>query len=166
MAGFGDEWRLHHQGGPAGYEAREYLATPSSEDEVHEGQVFAWNPSITGTKMEDSVLVGADENVVLTAIDGWPTIPVEIGRIYKRPQFWKCKSAPSRSVRTPRAGNCDPHGMQTERDTLLCRTSIGSHTACPTRWFEIAWHTSPLAFKISCRDSTYFLSRPAFTTSK
>jgi Xaa-Pro aminopeptidase len=86
LGGFGDEWRLHHQGGPAGYEAREYLGAPGSQDEVHVGQVYAWNPSITGTKMEDSVLVGADENVVLTAIDGWPTIPVEIGgRIHERP---------------------------------------------------------------------------------
>jgi len=86
MGGFGEEWRLHHQGGPAGYEAREYLAAPGSADEVHEGQIFAWNPSITGTKMEDSVLVGAEENVVLTAIDGWPTLPVQIGgRVYERP---------------------------------------------------------------------------------
>jgi antitoxin VapB len=86
LGGFADEWRLHHQGGPAGYEAREYLGAPGSQDEVHENQVFAWNPSITGTKMEDSVLVGADENVVLTAIEGWPTVPVEIGgRVYERP---------------------------------------------------------------------------------
>ena len=86
LGGFADEWRLHHQGGPAGYEAREYLATPGSQDEVHENQVFAWNPSITGTKMEDSVLVGADENVVLTAISDWPVVPVEIGgHVYERP---------------------------------------------------------------------------------
>jgi antitoxin VapB len=86
LGGFGDEWRLHHQGGPVGYEAREYLGVPGSEDEVHEGQVFAWNPSITGTKMEDSVLVGSDENVVLTAIPEWPTIPVAIGgKVYERP---------------------------------------------------------------------------------
>ncbi len=84
--GFDDEWRLHHQGGPAGYEAREYLGVPGSEDEVREGQVYAWNPSITGTKMEDSVLVAADSNVVLTAIPGWPTISVDIGgQIYERP---------------------------------------------------------------------------------
>lgn len=86
LGGFSEEWRLHHQGGPAGYEAREYLATPGSEDEVHENQVFAWNPSITGTKMEDSVLVGAEDNIVLTTISDWPTIPVEIGgRVYERP---------------------------------------------------------------------------------
>jgi antitoxin VapB len=86
LGGFADEWRLHHQGGPVGYEAREYLGAPGSEDEVREGQVYAWNPSITGTKMEDTVLVGAESNVVLTAIQGWPTIPVEIGgQIYERP---------------------------------------------------------------------------------
>jgi antitoxin VapB len=86
LGGFADEWRLHHQGGPVGYEAREYLGTPGSEDEVREGQVYAWNPSITGTKMEDTVLVGAEGNVVLTAIPGWPTIPVEIGgQVYERP---------------------------------------------------------------------------------
>jgi Xaa-Pro aminopeptidase len=86
LGGFGDEWRLHHQGGPAGYEAREYLGVPGSEDEVCENQVYAWNPSITGTKMEDSVLVAADDNVVLTAIPGWPTLPVAIGgKVYERP---------------------------------------------------------------------------------
>jgi antitoxin VapB len=86
LGGFGDEWRLHHQGGPVGYEAREYLGVPGSEDEVREGQVYAWNPSITGAKMEDTVLVGGESNVVLTAIPGWPTIPVEIGgQVYERP---------------------------------------------------------------------------------
>lgn len=84
--GYADEWRLHHQGGPAGYEAREYLAVPGSQDEVREGQAYAWNPSITGTKMEDTFLVGPESNTVVTAIPGWPTIPVEIGgRIYERP---------------------------------------------------------------------------------
>ena len=33
-AGYPDEWKLHHQGGPAGYEAREYIATPGSKDVV------------------------------------------------------------------------------------------------------------------------------------
>lgn len=86
MGGFADEWRLHHQGGATGYEAREYLGVPGSQDEVHVNQVYAWNPSITGTKMEDTVLVGAEDNAVLTAIPGWPAIPVQIGgRIYDRP---------------------------------------------------------------------------------
>jgi antitoxin VapB len=86
LAGFDDEWTLHHQGGPAGYEPREYLGVPGSQDEVREGQAYAWNPSITGTKIEDTILVGPTENEVLTAIAGWPTVPVELGgRVYKRP---------------------------------------------------------------------------------
>jgi Xaa-Pro aminopeptidase len=85
-AGFAGEWRLHHQGGPAGYEPREYLATPSSADVVSVGQVYAWNPSITGTKSEDTILVGEEGNEILTSIDGWPTLRVTVDDVaYTRP---------------------------------------------------------------------------------
>jgi Xaa-Pro aminopeptidase len=85
-AGFADEWHLHHQGGPAGYEPREIIATPSSPELVSVGQVYAWNPSITGTKSEDSVLVGEDENQILTEMEGWPVLKVAVaGREFKRP---------------------------------------------------------------------------------
>ncbi len=85
-AGFSDEWHLHHQGGPAGYEPREYVATPRSTDVVSVGQVYAWNPSITGTKSEDSILVGEAGNEVLTAIENWPTLPVTVsGQTLARP---------------------------------------------------------------------------------
>lgn len=77
-SGYPDEWRLHHQGGPAGYEPREYLALPGSSELVYEGQVYAWNPSITGVKSEDSIQVGNQGNEIITVIPDWPTIPVEI----------------------------------------------------------------------------------------
>jgi len=77
--GFGDEWQLHHQGGATGYQAREYLGTLSSAEVVHEGQAFAWNPSITGFKCEDTILVGATANEVLTETPGWPMVLVEAG---------------------------------------------------------------------------------------
>jgi Xaa-Pro aminopeptidase len=85
--GFTDEWQLHHQGGPAAYEPREYIATLDSTEKVALGQACAWNPSITGTKSEDTILVGAAENEVLTAIDGWPLLPVMLwdGRTLARP---------------------------------------------------------------------------------
>jgi antitoxin VapB len=84
--GFRDEWKNHHQGGPAGYEPREFIVTPDMKDRVEIGQVYAWNPSITGTKSEDTLLVGEDENEILTEIDGWPTYSVEVNsRIYHRP---------------------------------------------------------------------------------
>ncbi|MFW5943149.1 MAG: M24 family metallopeptidase [Chloroflexota bacterium] len=77
--GYRDEWQKHHQGGPAGYEPREYLVTADSEEQIIAGQVYAWNPSITGTKSEDTILVGNEGNEVLTAIDGWPTLEVDAG---------------------------------------------------------------------------------------
>jgi len=72
--GFPEEWRHHHQGGLAGYEPREQLATSQSVEPVTLGQAFAWNPSITGTKCEDTILVAPSGNDVLTAIEGWPMI--------------------------------------------------------------------------------------------
>jgi Xaa-Pro aminopeptidase len=80
-AGFPDEWRKHHQGGACGYEPREYLAVPGSPDRVAAGQVYAWNPSITGYKSEDTMLVSENQNEVLTAIPGWPEAILDgIGR--------------------------------------------------------------------------------------
>jgi len=76
--GYPDEWHKHHQGGPAGYEPREYVVTPETPDTVAAGQVYAWNPSITGTKSEDTILVGAEGNEVLTAIEGWPQVQVAV----------------------------------------------------------------------------------------
>ena len=76
--GFADEWRLHHQGGPAGFEPREYVATPGSTDVVSVGQVYAWNPSITGAKSEDTILVGQDGNEILTTILDWPMLSVAL----------------------------------------------------------------------------------------
>lgn len=76
--GFADEWRRHHQGGPAGYEPREYLVTPGSTDLVSVGQVYAWNPSITGAKSEDTVLVGEEDNEILTTIPNWPMLSVTV----------------------------------------------------------------------------------------
>jgi Xaa-Pro aminopeptidase len=83
---FPDEWHLHHQGGPAGYEPREYVATSDSADVVLVGQAYAWNPSITGSKSEDTILVGDEDNEVLTSIDGWPTLTVTVdGQEHTRP---------------------------------------------------------------------------------
>ena len=84
--GFPDEWQHHHQGGPAGYEPREYLATPQSPDVVSVGQVYAWNPSIAGTKSEDTILVGEAGNEVLTWTEGWPALALAVdGETIVRP---------------------------------------------------------------------------------
>ena len=72
--GFGDEWRLHHQGGPTGYREREYVAMPGERRTVRPNQPFAWNPSVTGVKSEDTILAGADGPEVVSMTEGWPTV--------------------------------------------------------------------------------------------
>lgn len=84
--GYPDEWKLHHQGGPAGYAPREFTVTPDSAQQVAENQVYAWNPSIAGVKSEDTILIGAKTNQVLTAIAGWPALAIEVaGQTIHRP---------------------------------------------------------------------------------
>lgn len=84
--GFPDEWKLHHQGGSAGYAPREVTATPASTDPILLGQAFAWNPSITGTKSEDTILVGEGSNEIITEIADWPSIDIRVGeQVIKRP---------------------------------------------------------------------------------
>jgi len=78
-AGFPEEWQRHHQGGAAGYEPREVVATPQSPEVVSRGQVYAWNPSVAGCKSEDTLLVGEGGNEVLTAMAGWPALAVAVG---------------------------------------------------------------------------------------
>jgi Xaa-Pro dipeptidase len=68
-AGFPDEWRLHHQGGTTGYGSREVIATPATADPIVAGNAFAWNPSITGAKAEETfVLTEEGPEVVAGAV--------------------------------------------------------------------------------------------------
>jgi Xaa-Pro dipeptidase len=74
--GYGEEWRLHHQGGPIGYQGREAIATPTNQARVLDGMAFAWNPSITGTKAEDTFIVRSDgSHEIITRDPYWPSGP-------------------------------------------------------------------------------------------
>jgi hypothetical protein len=55
-----------------GYEARDFKATPTETRTVKPDQVVGWNPSITGTKSEDTILVRADAPEIVTETGGWP----------------------------------------------------------------------------------------------
>jgi Xaa-Pro aminopeptidase len=81
QTGFPDEWQLHHQGGPAGYEAREVIANPGMHYMVAAGQPYAWNPSITGCKSEDTALISEAGFEVVTTTPQLPTLSVEIGGV-------------------------------------------------------------------------------------
>jgi Xaa-Pro aminopeptidase len=76
--GYPEEWTLHHQGGPTGYAARDYRATAETDDLVEPYQAFAWNPSIAGTKSEDTVLATPDGPEILTASPSFPMIEVTV----------------------------------------------------------------------------------------
>jgi Xaa-Pro aminopeptidase len=84
--GFETEWHLHHQGGPTGYAPREYLATPRTTEPLVEHQPVAWNPSVSGTKSEDTLLVTAEGPEYLTVGDGWPVVEVRTAAaVHRRP---------------------------------------------------------------------------------
>jgi Xaa-Pro aminopeptidase len=83
---FPGEWKKHHQGGPTGYETRDYLVTPDCPYRLVENQALAWNPSITGTKSEDTVLLKGRNLELLTPTHHWPMVNVKCdGKIYFRP---------------------------------------------------------------------------------
>lgn len=67
-----DEWRRHHQGGPAGYAGRDPRATPGGLDRFADGQAFTWNPSGDGAKVEDTVLLTGSGVRALTFDPRWP----------------------------------------------------------------------------------------------
>lgn len=75
--GFGpDQWRLHHQGGPAGYAGRDPRATDATGDVVADNQAFSWNPSGPGVKVEDTIVLGSAGPRVLTLDPRWPVSDV------------------------------------------------------------------------------------------
>ncbi|WP_132059476.1 M24 family metallopeptidase [Halorussus amylolyticus] len=74
--GYPNEWKLHHQGGAAGFAGREWIATPTADDPVTTPMAYAWNPTVQGAKSEDTVLVEDSGFEVLTETGRWPTTTV------------------------------------------------------------------------------------------
>jgi Xaa-Pro aminopeptidase len=76
--GIPEEWRRHHQGGLTGYAGREVFAVPGSGYRLKPNQALAWNPSMTGVKSEDTILISENGVEVLTRDPEWPEHRVEI----------------------------------------------------------------------------------------
>ena len=76
-AGHAGEEANHHQGGAIGYRSREWIAHPRSQEVVEERQAFAWNPTVTGTKVEDTALVVGERTEIVTSTPDWPSIELE-----------------------------------------------------------------------------------------
>jgi antitoxin VapB len=72
--GFAGDEQLHHQGGATGYWEREWVATPGGNETVVNNQAFAWNPSIRGGKVEDTVLLHDGQIEILTPTPELPAL--------------------------------------------------------------------------------------------
>jgi len=64
--------RAHHQGGTCGYLSRDVVAVPGSAVAVQRDNAVAFNPSLPGAKIEDTVLVHEGALEVLTLDPRWP----------------------------------------------------------------------------------------------
>lgn len=80
VEGYPGEEEFHHQGGATGYGEREWLATPKGTEVVEDCQAFAWNPSIRGGKVEDTVLLIDGAIETLTATPDLPVVETERNR--------------------------------------------------------------------------------------
>jgi len=83
--GYSNEWTLHHQGGLTGYLPREYRANLESTERIGHNQAFSWNPSITGVKSEDTILVKENDFKIITRTGNFPEIEIEVDgeKIYR-----------------------------------------------------------------------------------
>jgi antitoxin VapB len=75
--GFPGEEEFHHQGGATGYGEREWIATPAGTEVVVNNQAFAWNPSIRGGKVEDTVVLVDGKIEYLTETRDLPLVETE-----------------------------------------------------------------------------------------
>ena len=76
-AGHAGEEAMHHQGGAAGYLEREWVARPGGKEVCGKQQAFAWNPTVGGGKVEDTVLLRGGSIEVITRTPELPSVETE-----------------------------------------------------------------------------------------
>ncbi|UCF96670.1 MAG: aminopeptidase P family N-terminal domain-containing protein [Spirochaetaceae bacterium] len=88
QAGYPEEYKLHHQGGAIGYVGRDYKVNFQTKEIVRENQAFAWNPSISGSKSEDTMIATSEGPLLLSKPVLFPDLKVEVGGIeFSRPDI-------------------------------------------------------------------------------
>jgi Xaa-Pro dipeptidase len=91
-AGYKGEIEKHHQGGPIGFMTREETMTPTNKLKIRNNMAFCWNPTITGTKSEDTFVLINTIPFLTTCNESttWPYKVYEIGgKKILRPQVKK-----------------------------------------------------------------------------
>lgn len=74
-----EEWKMHHQGGPTGYGCREFVVTPDTEGMIRNNQAYAWNPTVAGTKCEETTFLTDNGIEIFTRTKEWPCSVIGIG---------------------------------------------------------------------------------------
>lgn len=77
-AGYPGEETNHHQGGATGYNEREWVARPGGQETCCDPQAFAWNPSLDGAKVEDTILLQDGAIELLTPTPDLPIVDTSI----------------------------------------------------------------------------------------
>ncbi len=77
VAGYPEEWQNHHQGGVIGYNPREIRVDFDTNLLVKAGQAYAWNPSISGFKAEDTFITGEKDNLTVTYTGELPNFQLQ-----------------------------------------------------------------------------------------
>lgn len=78
-SGYPGEEQMHHQGGASGYWEREWIARPGGTEAVLDRQAMAWNPSVRGAKIEDTVIVSGGRPELLTPTPRLPQVDTQCG---------------------------------------------------------------------------------------
>jgi Xaa-Pro dipeptidase len=85
--GWPGEHEHHYQGGPIGYDVREFGPAPRAhadkwtDEIIPDGSAFAWNPTIQGGKSEDTFVVSSGGPELLTPALSWPVREVDVGDV-------------------------------------------------------------------------------------
>ncbi len=77
-AGFSNEWKNHHQGGILGYKPLEYIIYKGSNTRINNNNIMGFNPTITGVKTEDPVLIQNGTSRITVFDERWPYEEFEI----------------------------------------------------------------------------------------
>lgn len=78
--GFANEWQKHPIGGLIGFQPREYNVTGRTKEVLKANQAFCWNPTINGTKSEDTFLITDDGMELITHTGNFVYIEVDNGK--------------------------------------------------------------------------------------
>ena len=88
MTGYKEEWRNHFQGGITGYVVNDPTKCTDPHAVVKNYQTFNWYITITGVKVEETMITSNEGKEILTSKGLWPVESYEAnGEVFALPQI-------------------------------------------------------------------------------